>query len=228
MAITTVAPVAPTGMVTKVLDTYRETGLGGGPITPELLVRMSMGDEIARRVLQTLRLLDYIDDDGNPTKSFLAFKQASTASYKQLFADQLYDIYAPVFAVTGKNLAGKTVTDVEDAFRRYSPGSLRKRMVTLFLGLCQYAGVAETVPTRKPGPKQPANGAPPKTPRTRRTHVPPPPADDPVDFTGLDDAVVAWIKKMPKRSEPWSTKAKDRWFAALRAIVDGVWESEEN
>ena len=76
----------------------------------------------------------------------------------QVLADLLYDVYSQVFAVTGKNLADKTTTQIEDAFRMYRPDSLRKRMVTLFLGLCQYAGIVEDVPKGKPGPKASTGG----------------------------------------------------------------------
>lgn len=170
MAIKDQAPVAPSSAVVKVLETYRETGLGGGSIDTTVLARLSLGDEIARRVAQALRILDLIDDQGKPTNNLIAFKQASSSEYKQVLAAQLYDVYAPVFAVLGKDLAGKTNSQIEDAFRTFRPESLRKRMVTLFLGLCDYTGIITALPRGKPGPKK---GAPRKaTPKPRDGSTP--------------------------------------------------------
>jgi hypothetical protein len=153
MAIGDQAPYAPTDAVVRVLETYRDTGLGGGPINNTVLARMGMGDEICRRVLMSLRLLDLIDDEGKATTNLLAFKQATSEKYKEVLADQLYDVYAPVFAVTGTDLNSRTTAQVEDAFRTFKPDSLRKRMVTLFLGLCQYVGIMNEPAKAKPGPK---------------------------------------------------------------------------
>lgn len=186
MAIESQAPYAPTDEVVKFLITYRDTGLGGQAIEPALLGRMGMGEEIARRVVMALRLLDLINEAGQPTANLTAFKEASSDAYKQVLADLLFDVYAPVFAITGKNLAEKTTAQIEDAFRTFKPDSLRKRMVTLFLGLCQYAEIVEEVPKAKPGPKQTRTGsAPRKTPIVKKPTPPqePPAPKDPAAGT---------------------------------------------
>jgi hypothetical protein len=150
-AITDSAPFASTDAVTQVMERYRETGFGGAAITPELLDRMNIGAEVARRVVLTLRTLGLIGDDDKPTKEFIAYKEAPTSEYKQVFAANIYDVYAPVFAVLGQNLDTKTMDQIEDAFRPFKPDSLRKRMVALFVGLCEYAGIVAAAPTRKTG-----------------------------------------------------------------------------
>lgn len=151
MALTDQAPYAPTASVVKALETYRETGLGGGPITPTLLARLSMGEEVARRVALSLKQLGLIDDDGRPTAALVAFKQAGSSEYKALMAELLYEAYSPVFAVIGRDPSKRTGGEIEDAFRSFRPDSLRKRMVTLFLGLCEYAGIVEASPARTQG-----------------------------------------------------------------------------
>lgn len=163
------------------METFRETGLGGSAVDLPLLGRMGMGDEIARRTISSLRLLGQIDDQGKPTANLMAFKQASSDTYKQVFAEQLFDVYAPVFAVVGGDLAGKTPTQIEDAFRTFKPDSLRKRMVTLFLGLCQFAGIVGEPPKGKPGPKPGGRLTPKKPPRHRH---PPDPDPSTVGFVG--------------------------------------------
>lgn len=178
MAITDTAPYGTATGITTVLDTFRETGLGGNKITTAFIKRFSMGEEVARRVALSMRLLDLIDDEGVPTKNLLAFKQAPTGEYKKVFANQLYDAYATEFAVLGRDLAGKTKTQIEDAFRHFKPDTLRDRMVTCFLGLCEYAEIIPLSAKAKPGPKP--RGAP-SVPRQRgqNTPAPPPPPASP-------------------------------------------------
>jgi hypothetical protein len=158
--ITDQAPYAPAPGVITVLDRYRDTGLGGAKITPDLVKRMSIGATVADRVVDTLTLLDLIGDDGTPTDTFKAFKAASSESYLDVFRQVLLNAYKPVFDILGEDLVDKTITDIEDAFRTYRPESLRSRMVTLFLGLCRYAGM-EVPGRRSPGAAQ-------ATPRPRR------------------------------------------------------------
>jgi Family of unknown function (DUF5343) len=231
VAITDQAPFAPTDGVVSVLDKYRETGLGGSKITPELLQRLSIGESIAPRVVTALELLDLIDDEGRPTENFVQFKQASQDAYRDVFAQILYDAYEPVFAVTGRDLTGKAPDEIEDAFRTFRPDSLRKRMVSLFLGLGAYAGIIDEAPGRRRGPKpggsrapRPVSTAPRKAVTTPRGggsggRVVPPPDVDPV--------VLAWVKRMPPKGQPWPDADKERWFAALRAIADGIWAPEQ-
>lgn len=146
------APYAPGEAVKKVLERYRAAGLPL-PVTVDLLKRLDVGDSIAARTLQALKLLDFLDEAGQPTPSFVAFKQAPHDGYKRVLAEHLYQVYAPVFAVLGPNPDLKTGDEIESAFRLYTPDSLRDRMVTLFLSLCEYAEIVTERPTRKPGPK---------------------------------------------------------------------------
>jgi Family of unknown function (DUF5343) len=226
MALTTQAPVAPTQSVTKVLEAFRDTGLGGGPVTVDLIGRMGIGDEVARRVVQSLRLLGLIDKDGQATENLTAFRHAPSGEYKQLLAEQLYDVYAPVFAVTGKNLAAKTPNEVEDAFRRFQPASLRKRMVTLFLGLCQYAGIVETVPARKPGPKLNNGGRQPAAKKTatakRGGHKNDDKAEERRPPTGtLDAARQRYVDLLIAKAESQETTDQDLLDRIERALGIG-------
>jgi hypothetical protein len=173
-SLTDQAPYAPTDAVVTVIEKYRETGLGGTVITVELLNRLGMGDEVARRTVLSLKMLELLDDEARPTANLIAIKQASSEAYRGLFAQQLYDLYGTVFAILGKDPAENTASQIEDAFRTFRPDSLRKRMVTLFLGLCQYSGIIADVPKSKPGPK----GGITRKPRPAgagRTPPPPPP-----------------------------------------------------
>jgi len=176
--ITTSAPYASADQITKVLDRYRETPFGGAPLTPALVKKLQMGDEVARRVILSLKQLELIDGEGIPTEALTTFEKAPTDQYLAVLAAHLYGVYAPIFDVLGREISSRTMIEIVDQFREYQPKTLRKRMATCFLGLCKYTGIIETVPKGTPGPKAPrgANhvGTGPRTPRARTDVVRPP------------------------------------------------------
>jgi hypothetical protein len=218
MALTTHAPFASTDPFVKTIETYRETGLGGGSITLAILQRMSMGDEVARRVISTLRMLELIDDDGRPTQNLIDLKHASSAEYKNIFADQLREAYAPVFAVM-PNPGGKTIEQVTDAFRTFKPESLRSRMVTLFLGLCEYTGIVDGSVVRKTTPSKPTN----KKPGPTRVGLPPkeetPPPPPPTTADSLSEQRQRYLDMLIKRAE--DNPAEDLYDRIERALGIG-------
>lgn len=173
--ITDTPPYGPPDQVIKVLERYRETGLGGGPLTTAQLTRLSMGDEVARRVLMSLKILDLVDDEGTPTDQMVALKKASSEAYKPLLAALLFDQYRDVFGVLGRDIAGKPPSEIEDAFRTFRPDSLRKRQVSLFLNLCAYANIIPDFPKDKPGPRPAPEATRPAPVRRRRREILPPP-----------------------------------------------------
>ncbi len=186
MPLTDTAPYSSTEPTIRAMETYRETGFGGAPVTVELISRMGYKDEVARRVVLSLAMLGLIDEAGMPTPAFVAFKQAPSSDYKQVLRDVLLEAYAAVFAVTGMELEKKTQVELEDAFRPYRPDSLRKRMVSLFIGLAEYTGLVEKIERKKPGPRtgasvrtaprHPSAGEPKRrAPDSSGTNPPPPP-----------------------------------------------------
>ncbi len=177
MPLTDTAPYGSTEPTIRTMETYRETGFGGAPVTVELIGRMGYKDEVARRVVLSLAMLRLIEEDGTPAPDFVAFKQAPSAEYKQVLRDVLFEAYAGVFAITGMDLSKKTQVELEDAFQPFRPDSLRKRMVALFIGLAEYTGLVEKIERKKPGPRTGASGGsaprrPPAVEPTRRTPNP--------------------------------------------------------
>jgi hypothetical protein len=231
MAITDQAPYAPAAGVITVLERFRETSLGGSRVTTDLVMRLSMGEEVARRVVLSLRLLDLIDDEGQPTNNFVAFKQASSDEYQQVLRDQLYDAYAPVFAVLGKDLQTKTPAQVEDAFRKFRPDSLRKRMVTCFLGLCEYAGIVAQAPKGTPGPKRGASAPRRNTTGVRKATqgpaetLPPKPPSPVTPPRPVDDAKARYVNFLLAKLETQDTPEPELLDRIERAL--GIANVEE-
>jgi len=173
MPITETAPYAPAATIITLLERYRETGLGGSPITTSIVQKLGAGEEISRRVVLSMKQLELIDDDGVPTANLETFKRASSADYKQLFGSYLLDVYSVVFSILGRDLSSKSAIEIEDAFRDLKPDSLRKRMVTCFIGLCEYAGIV-TAPKVRPGPKSTGASVPRNRPPRKRIDTPTP------------------------------------------------------
>lgn len=157
--ISTTAPYSASENVIKVLERYRETTFGGGALTPQLVQKLSLGAEVSRRVVLSLKQLELIDEEGMPTEALLAFEKAPTDKYRGVLAAHLRGVYAPVFNVLGPDLSKYTSTEIEDQFRDFSPKTLRGRMAKCFMGLCVYTGLAEAAPVTKAGPK-PARPSP--------------------------------------------------------------------
>lgn len=140
------APYAPVATVLEVINRYRDRGLQT-PFTVDVLTRAGVTDGLAPRTLQSLRLLDLINGEGQPTEEFERLRQAPTDEFPHRLEALIRMVYADVFQFADPSVDGPE--RVSDAFRQYSPAGQRGRMVTLFLGLCQEAGIVDTAPIRR-------------------------------------------------------------------------------
>lgn len=164
------APYAPSKAVLALLHQYREKTLPT-PFTPTGVERAGVERSLAGRTLTTMRLLDLVDDSGNPTDAMKAIKVAPSDQYQSVLAEWVREQYKPIFSYTEPSDVGK----VMDQFRHYEPSGMRNRMMTLFLGLCVEAGLIDKVPPiprgkshapmfpgtkpkPKPSPKRPEHG----------------------------------------------------------------------
>src|ERR1700693_349909 len=112
------APYAPTGRVITILEGYRNRGLQT-PFTLDVLMRAGITEPLAPRTLRSLKALDLIDDDGQPTAAFEQLRKASSEEYKARLAAVIHAAYAEVFQYTDP--ATDPPEKVRDAFRHYQP-----------------------------------------------------------------------------------------------------------
>jgi hypothetical protein len=175
---------------------------------------------------RTQRALEYIgmiDDLGDPTPIFARYIQASDEDAKAVLASAIQDSYSTILRAVDP--ATDDRTKVTNAFRMMKPSGQWGRMVTLFLGLCQAAGIpVKDPPSKRPGKDEPGAERSPSRPRTTvRNKIQAsgsqvqgasfkPPA-------GIDPALAGMVSKL---SEVETLDDLDRWWLAFRALFGFV------
>mgnify|MGYP003134140640 CR=1 FL=1 len=217
------APYAPAATVIEVIERYRDHGLSE-PFDTETLERAGVQESLSARTLQALKLLDLLDSEGNPTEQLRNLATVPSSDYKQSIADVLHAAYAEVFSFVDP--AKDELERVEDAFRTLEPRGQRGRMVTLFLGLCEYAGLIDEAPKRKTTPKRADSGTgrsavsrpskkPARAPVTTSTEVSQPraPSDLPIALSAL-------LGELPNSERTWTTAQRGSFISAFTALLD--------
>ena len=136
------SPYAPAHAVTKLIGHARDKGLSG-VVTADTLARIGVEPSLAARTISSLKHLDLLNEDGTPSPTLEKLRVAPTAELQELAADWLRSAYKPIFTYVEPT---DDVQRIIDQFRHYEPAGQRNRMVTLFLGLCAWAGLIPEVP----------------------------------------------------------------------------------
>ena len=134
------APYAPVRNVLDVITRRRNRGLPD-PVTPQVLGSIGIPAGNGPRTLQALRFLGLLRDDGSHTEAFSNLARSTETEYPGLLAEFVRRAYELVFTIVDPASDGTVA--VTDAFRQYRPEAQRQKMVTLFMGLCEAAGITD-------------------------------------------------------------------------------------
>jgi hypothetical protein len=215
------APYGPPAGVLAVVNGYRDKGLVT-PFTPEVLRRAGINESLIPRVYKSLEGLDLIDHDGNPTEQLKGLRTARTDEFQQTLAEVVKSAYAEVLKFT--NPATDDAKHIADAFRSYEPAGQRGRMVTLFMGLCEAAGIVPTgtLRTASMGAGR-ANGAPRSaTDASRRTGLGIGLSGRARDGGGsaISQALLGLIASLPSNGTTWTKHQREKFMTAFGHVLD--------
>jgi len=129
-------PYAASANVLAVLARVRSRNLPER-LDYNFLRTVGIADVVFGRVMQTLRFLDFVNEEGFPTDRLTAY--AAAPDPRQILADAVREAYREDFANTDPTEDGQEI--ILRAFQQYQPRSQTTRMVMLFLGLCREAGI---------------------------------------------------------------------------------------
>lgn len=149
------APYAPPANVIGIIRRFRERSLPES-IDVNFLKDVGIPGGNAHRTLAALRFLGLVDDAGTPTPKFESLQIATEDEYRQILEGILRSSYQEAFRVIDPSK--DSIMTIDNHFRRYEPISQRKRMVLLFLGLCNEAGIPTLDKPRERGTKRPIAG----------------------------------------------------------------------
>jgi hypothetical protein len=218
------APYGPLTPVVQVVQRFRNRGLQT-PFTTEVLAKAGVTESLVGRTLLTLKMLDLVEDDGNPSPALRDYAKAPEDEAKARFAEMVRGTYAPIFSFVDP--ATDPPSRIRDAFRGYEPRAQQDRMVSLFLGLCEYAGIISEVPKRTPGPKT-ARAGQTKARTTKPSRVRTGSKHEPEHGSGggaqvpdqLPDAIKGIVRELAAIGPTWTKERRDAFMKVWEAVVD--------
>lgn len=230
MAASSEVPMAYTAgaAVLNVMHRYRDKGLTV-PITPEVLIRAGVSDSLVPRTMQSLQLLQLIDEAGHPTPTLKKIKSVPQADYQTTVAEWVRSVYAEVFMFVDPET--DDAIRVRDAFRSYVPHGQQTRMVALFMALCAEAGIVSATKKNEPrtAARKAATGRPaPKAaaavltnPRASRGAAPATAFRQPSGgVPGLHPALAGLIQGIPSAEEGWTQDERNKFYDTFGTLLD--------
>jgi hypothetical protein len=211
--------------VLALIRSYRERGLQT-PFNAEVLGKAGVTESLVPRTLNSLRGLELIDEAGEPTAALLALRKASSADFAAKLADVVRGVYAEVFQFVDP--AKDDVVRVGDAFRDFEPLGQRARMVTLFLGLSEAAGIIPEGTVRKAAPSStrpkvaPRNSAirSPAASGKRGPSVGPTANVRTAEGGFIPPALMGLLASLPIDGGGWTQDRRDKFVKTFESVLD--------
>jgi hypothetical protein len=210
--------------VISVIEAFRDRGLAT-PFTAEVLGRAGVSETLVSRVLQSMRELELVDENGMPTDTFERLRQArGEEEYKARLLAWLQDTYQEILKFADPE--NDAVQRVSEAFRGFTPAKQRLRMVTLMLRLFEYAGATTKVATpRESGAPRRVYVGPRSAPRIREPvqRLDPPRIRrlEPVlRVPNLPPGLLGLLQQIPTDGGSWTQQRRDDFLRAFEAVLD--------
>ena len=221
------APYTTVSAFTTVIDWFRGRG-STGTIDADTVVRAGVSESLGRRTIQSLKLLDLIDDQGKPTTQFKDFAQIrGEDEYKSRLQEWLRAEYAEVLQFCDPST--DSYDRIVEAFRGYEPAGQRRGMASLMLGLWKHSGlpVAAAVSTATEARRaaRPSGSLKPLKPvRIPPRRAPEHQANDrgggEITTAGLPPGLVGLLHQIPRDGRPWTAETRDNFLQAFTAVLN--------
>jgi hypothetical protein len=231
------APYAPPQAVIEFIRSYRNRPLQT-PFTGEVLSRAGVSESLIPRVIASMKALDLIDEGGMPTSAFEGLRRAPEAEYSSRLAEVVKAAYAEVFEFFDP--ARDDEEKARDIFRHYEPIGQLTRIASLFLGLCEEAGIiaerkrtapksatprATSTSSKKPEPSKRASSTRQGSPSAGTSTKP---------LTGvgastgrfeagdgvIPPALMGLLSSLPSPEVGWTSAQRKRFMDAFSAVLD--------